>query len=342
MQRRKKRTTKERKKVNNCAFCKIHGEERLAKGHRGKCKYNVKEHIDKCPDCLKNQGKTIRMQKYRNNNSESKTDDSRVTSSNLEAVSVLEVNSDTKDSWIPYDDSEIPLENEEYLDNVDGAEDDADTSTWDKLTGSRTENNETLTISDPPIFTLIIMAEHYPFLILKNDYVKEFWRAIDNLPGTSTATDLRIQYKLYEKGFIKIACLDEETKDVILQLAREFTKRYPSKKIIVIHESHLLTVIKMSCILKRVKSFFTVDDEFLREIQDKNRLNTTNWFVEEAKFIPEPPDPPKQQKFYFTVDFLSAGYIHSRNFHLDIKDECVQICVRNRRELQRMYDKSLL
>ncbi|XP_070502785.1 uncharacterized protein [Chironomus tepperi] len=337
MQRRKKRTTKVRKKVNNCAYCKIHGEERLAKGHRGKCKYNVKEHIDKCPDCLKNQEKTVRMQKYRNNNSESRTDDSRVTSSTLEAATVLGVNSDIKDSWIPYDDSETPPENEEYLNGTD-----SDKLTWDKLPVSKKENNDTLSIADPPIFTLIIMAEYYPFRILKNDYAEEFKREIDNFPGTSTDTGLRIQYKFYEKGFIKIACLDEVTKDVILQLAREFTKRYPNQKIIVIHESELLTVIKMSCILKKVKSFFTVDDEFLREIQDKNRLNTTNWFVEEAKYIPEPPDPPKQQKFYFTVDLLSAGYIQYRSFHLDIKDECVQICVRNRKELQRMYDMSLL
>lgn len=115
MSQRKKRTKTNRKKFNNCAYCMNHDEQYPAKGHRGKCKYNVEEHVDKCIFCKRNQKKTVTMQKYRKKISESKTDDSKVTILAQEVVIVLEANSINENSWIPYDDYEIPSENEEHL-----------------------------------------------------------------------------------------------------------------------------------------------------------------------------------------------------------------------------------
>ncbi|XP_070502786.1 uncharacterized protein [Chironomus tepperi] len=243
MQRRKKRTTKVRKKVNNCAYCKIHGEERLAKGHRGKCKYNVKEHIDKCPDCLKNQEKTVRMQKYRNNNSESRTDDSRVTSSTLEAATVLGVNSDIKDSWIPYDDSETPPENEEYL--KDGT--DSDKLTWGayknerkmksflqfkknglrdkfqalKLKSAKTEETNNTKFPENLIedfLTFAIIPKEFPKTYLTMEYVKEIIIMIET--GKSQIPDgermPQIVYMISEAGYCKVKVINAFSKKWIV------------------------------------------------------------------------------------------------------------------------------
>lgn len=186
------------------------------------------------------------------------------------------------------------------------------------------------------------MAKHYPFKILSKLYADAFMRAVENLPGTSTVDNLKIQFKIYEKGFIKVACLNENTKNVVLQAARDFKLRYPTQEIIVIQESDLVTNIKMSCVLKNSENFFTEGDEFLKEIQEKNMLNISGWVVEKAINIREPLNSLKRQKIYFDVDLLSACYISSRNFYLDIKDGSFLICVRNREELLQMYDSSLV
>ena len=180
------------------------------------------------------------------------------------------------------------------------------------------------------------MAENYPFKILIKKYADEFMREIENHPGTSSATDPKIQYKLYEKGYIKIACLDDETKNFVLELARKFKLRYPKPKILAIDENNLLTIIKMSCSLKNTENFFAADGAFMREIQDKNKLDTSKWFIEPCRCT------SSQQKVCFSVDLLSAGYISYRNFHLDIRGECVRVLVRSKEELEVMYASSLL
>lgn len=57
-------------KENKCNYCYNHRNPDdpivMAAGH-GRCRYNNKEHFNKCSECLKNHGHTSRMETYRRN-----------------------------------------------------------------------------------------------------------------------------------------------------------------------------------------------------------------------------------------------------------------------------------
>ena len=113
---RKSRAKTDRKKFNKCAYCRNHQEDRLAKGHRGNCKYNTNVHMEKCKDCKKNHRKTENMQKYREKK-ERRLDDSNVTSTTEEEeVAILEASFEDLDIFY---DSDNPSFNEEHVSKED-------------------------------------------------------------------------------------------------------------------------------------------------------------------------------------------------------------------------------
>ncbi|CAG9806427.1 unnamed protein product [Chironomus riparius] len=319
MSPRKSRSNVDRKKFNKCAYCRNHREESLAKGHRGKCRYNNKGHFEECIDCKQNYRKTVNMQRYRENNCECRFDESNVTSGTGEEV-IARFDDDHLD--IEYDYETLSLK-EEHLNYSDDS---------NELANSDCINSG----SGESEFTIIIMHSNYPFRFLSKEYADQFMAEIENFPETSTAADLKIQYIFFEKGYIKVVCLDEETRRKVLKLAEEFKHRYPRPKIIAINGLDLLTIIKMSCKLCNKQSIFLKGDEFLKEIQERNKLDTSSWIVDEG------PEPSAYQKVCFSVDIFGAFYISSRDFYLDIKGECVRVCVRSKRELEVMYASSLL
>jgi len=169
--------------------------------------------------------------------------------------------------------------------------------------------------------TMLIMAQNYPFNMLKKEEVDNMIKKIENHGCRFTDFVPNYGEKCYEKGCLKILCFDEKTSEFLQNKVRN--SKFSNRKIKIFHKDKFPKYIKMSCMISKMSQ-----EEFLTEIMEQNKIDTTNWTVEKLN---ETNDKvlrsKKDRKFIFCVDLLSATYIRSRNFYLDIKGQSVQFKV---------------
>lgn len=168
---------------------------------------------------------------------------------------------------------------------------------------------------------MLIMAQNYPFNMLKKEEVDSMIKKIEN--HSRNPTDFVPNYgeKCYEKGCLKILCLDEKTSEFLQDKVRN--SKLSNRKVKIFHKDKFPKYIKMSCIISEMSP-----EEFLSKIKEQNKIDTTNWTIENLNETNDKAlRSKKNRKFIVCVDILSAAYIRSRNFYLDIKGQSVQFKV---------------
>lgn len=169
--------------------------------------------------------------------------------------------------------------------------------------------------------TMLIMAQNYPFNILKKEEVDNIIKKIENHGHNSTDFVPNYGEKCFEKGCLKILCLDEKTSEFLQDKVR--SSKFSNRTIKIFRKDKFPKYLKMSCIMSEISH-----EEFLNEIKEQNKIDTTNWTIENLNETNDKAlRSKKNRKFIIYVDLLSATYIRSRNFYLDIKGKSVQFKV---------------
>jgi len=97
-----------------CAYCRNHSIYKPEKGHRNKCPYNVKSHLEKCKECKSNKRKTLNTQKHRERKSKAESGANGIDEPSTSAATEEATDSASKnENEIPFDDSDCTEVEEE-------------------------------------------------------------------------------------------------------------------------------------------------------------------------------------------------------------------------------------
>jgi len=156
------------------------------------------------------------------------------------------------------------------------------------------------------------MAQNYPFGILtkkESDYIETLISDLLMIVSRDT-----VLHKVYEKGCLKVSCTNKEILDSLLDV-KKFKPN--EKELKVLPENQMPKHIRMSCnITEKINK-----EDFIRLIAAQNRLDTSGWIVNSIREV------DGKYKVHFSVDLLSAGYIHFRHFCLDWKKQNIVVKV---------------
>ncbi|XP_070502879.1 uncharacterized protein [Chironomus tepperi] len=301
-----------------CAYCRNHSIFKPEKGHRNKCPYNVKSHLEKCKECKSNKRKTLNTQKHRERKSKAESGvngiDEPSTSTTIEEPNDPATKNENE---IPYDDSdctdvdeEMPVIKTEF--NAPSQEASNQSSSRNLLFIHALGGFKLQKFEPNTSYAIIIMPQNYPFGILtkkESDYIENLITDLVDLMIPSN--DMK---KIYEKGCLKVSCSNK----TIIESLLDVKKFKPNEKELkVLHENQMPRHIRMSCNITEKVSH----PEFLKIIKFQNKLDTSEWIVNSIRGV------DNEFKVHFSVDLLSAGYIHFRNFCLDWKKHNVVVKV---------------
>ncbi|KAL7026057.1 hypothetical protein ACKWTF_013767 [Chironomus riparius] len=299
-----------------CAYCRNHSIYKPEKGHRNKCPYNVKSHLEKCKECKSNKRKTLNTQKHRERKSKAESGANGIDEPSTSAAAEEANDSTSKnENEVPYDDSDCTDVDEEMpvIKSEPSSHETTIQPSSRNLLFIHALNGFQLQKFEPNTSTaIIIMAQNYPFGILtkkESDYIENLITDLVDL--MMPMNDMK---KIYEKGCLKVSCTNRTIIDSLLDV-KKFKPN--EKELKVLHENQMPRHIRLSCNITEKVSH----SEFLKIVGLQNRLDTSGWIVNSIRQVDD------KYKVHFSVDLQSAGYIHFRHFCLDWKKQNVVVKV---------------